>query len=106
MQKFRLDDMTRGWFVGKFAPTALNTDAAEVAVKSYRAGEYEASHHHKIATEITLILSGEVEMNQIKHSGGDILVIAPGESTDFRALTDVVTVVVKVPGASDDKYLD
>ena len=31
--------------------------------------------------------------------------IEPGEVTDFTALTDVVNVVVKLPGANDDKYL-
>ncbi len=29
----------------------------------------------------------------------------PGESTDFEALTDVKTVVVKIPGVNNDKYL-
>lgn len=28
----------------------------------------------------------------------------PGDVTDFQALTDVINVVVKIPGANDDKY--
>ena len=36
---------------------------------------------------------------------GDILLIEPNVSTDFKALTDVVTTVVKLPGTSNDKYL-
>lgn len=35
----------------------------------------------------------------------DILMIEPGVVTDFRAITDVITVVVKLPGANDDKYI-
>jgi len=101
---FRLDEMAKGWFVGAFAPTAFRTDAAEVAVKAYKAGDREDRHHHKVATELTLILSGEVRMNGTAYRTGDIVRIEPGESTDFEALTDVTTVVVKVPCVAGDKY--
>jgi len=96
--------MTRGWFVGDFSPTLLPTQAAEVAVKEYRAGDYEEWHFHKIATEITVVLSGTVEMNGIRYQAGDMLVIEPNEGTDFRAVTDATNVVVKLPGAPNDKY--
>ena len=55
MRTARLNDMTRGWFVGNFSPTLLATEAAEVAVKEYVPGDYEPAHYHKIATEITVI---------------------------------------------------
>jgi quercetin dioxygenase-like cupin family protein len=96
--------MTKGWFVGAFAPTALDTTAAEVAVKTYKAGDREDRHHHKVATELTLVLAGAVRMNGALYSAGDIVRIEPGESTDFEAVTDVTTVVVKVPCVAGDKY--
>ena len=34
-----------------------------------------------------------------------IIKILPGESTSFKCLEDAVTVVVKMPGANNDKYL-
>lgn len=105
MHKARLEDMVRGWFVGNFEPTLYKTGDVEVGVKHYKAGDAEEWHYHKIATEITVILEGEVEMNGVRHVSGDILTIPPGEGTDFRAITDVTTVVVKLPGASNDKYL-
>lgn len=94
----------KGWFVGNFEPTLYRTGDVEVAVKRYQAGDYEPEHHHRLATEITVIVSGEVEMNGVRYGGGDILMIEPFEATDFRALQDTVTAVVKVPGANDDKY--
>lgn len=106
MRTARLEAMTKGWFVGNFEPTALRTPTCEVAVKKYRQGDHERSHHHKIATEVTLILDGRARMNGIDHDPGSILVIAPGESTDFTALTDCTTVVVKTPSAISDKYED
>jgi len=105
MKVFDLKDMTKGWFIGNFDPSVLVTSAVEVAVKKYKAGEYEQTHHHKIATEITVIVDGEVEMNGVTYSSGSILVIEPNEATDFRAITDVTTTVVKCPGASNDKYI-
>ena len=101
----KLQDMFKGWFVGDFDPTLLRTDACEVAVKSYKAGDAEELHHHKVATEVTLILSGRVRMCGKEWGEGDIVVLAPGEATAFEALTDAVNVVVKTPGAKNDKYL-
>jgi quercetin dioxygenase-like cupin family protein len=105
MNHARIDDMTKGWFVGSFIPTAHQTQACEVAVKNYKAGDREEVHYHKIATEITLILSGSVRMVGKVWSTGDIIVLKPGEQTDFEALTDTISVVVKTPGAINDKYV-
>lgn len=104
MTAFRLDEMTKGWFVGDFAPSAFRTGAAEVAVKAYKAGDREDRHHHKVATELTLVVAGEVRMNGAAYRAGDIVRVEPGESTDFEAVTDATTVVVKVPCAAGDKY--
>ena len=45
-------------------------------------------------------------MNSKEHSSGEIIEISPGESTDFKAITDVKTLVVKIPSVKNDKYLD
>ncbi len=104
MQVYKLADMTKGWFFGAFSPTVMHSDAAEVAVKTYTAGTVEPRHLHKIATELTLILSGRARMNDTVLETGDIVRIAPGQDTDFEALTDVTTVVVKTPSVAGDKY--
>lgn len=100
----RLEEMVRGWIVGDFSPTMLATSDVEVAIQRYSAGDYEAAHHHRIATEITVIVGGEAEMFGRVFKDGDIIKIPPGSTTDFRAITDVTTVVVKHPGAKNDKY--
>ncbi|WP_199103035.1 cupin domain-containing protein [Aquitalea sp. ASV11] len=105
MNHSKLDDMFKGWFVGNFTPTAFKTDACEVAIKTYKAGEKEAAHYHKLATEITLIMSGTVSMAGRIWTAGDIIVLAPNEVTDFEAITDSVNVVVKTPGCLNDKYV-
>jgi quercetin dioxygenase-like cupin family protein len=105
MIKYHLEEMVKGWFVGDFEPTALRTTVAEVGVKRYQAGDREAWHYHKIATEVTVILEGEVEMNGVRHQAGDIIRLEPGEGTDFQAVTEVTTVVVKLPSVVGDKYV-
>lgn len=42
MKHDRLEKMVKGWFVGAFSPTAHSTEACEVAVKQYCAGEKKA----------------------------------------------------------------
>ena len=104
MKISKLNDMKKGWFVGGFTPAVLSTEDVEVAVKSYSKGEFEEKHFHKIATEITVVISGLVEMNGMSYKQGDIILIEPNEATDFKALEDSVCAVVKHPGARNDKY--
>ena len=106
MQTAKLSEMTKGWFIGNFTPTLHATEAVEVAVKEYPAGFAEPRHYHRVATEYTVIISGEAEVNGRRLGAGDIFVISPGERTAFRTLTPVITTVVKLPGASNDKYTD
>ncbi|MDR2906226.1 MAG: hypothetical protein LBU73_09760 [Helicobacteraceae bacterium] len=102
----KLSNMKGGWFIGNFSPSLLKTNDCEVAVKSYKKGDYEESHYHKIATEYTAIITGRVKMNGVEYNAGDIIVMEPNEATDFECMEDGTTnVVVKIPGANNDKYL-
>ncbi|QGY01239.1 cupin domain-containing protein [Methylobacterium mesophilicum SR1.6/6] len=104
MKHHRLDDMKGGWFLGDFAPCAARSSDAEVGVKRYAAGAREDKHFHKIATELTVIVSGTVRMFDQVWQAGDIITVEPGDATAFEALTDAVTVVVKTPSVPSDKY--
>ena len=105
MKVHHLSQMVKGWFVGSFTPNVIQTNAVEVAVKTYKAGDKEATHFHKLATEVTVIISGQVRMSGKDFGPGEIVTLMPWEPTDFEAVTDAVNVVVKLPGAADDKYL-
>jgi quercetin dioxygenase-like cupin family protein len=105
MKKHDLNNMIGGWFIGDFNPTLHKTKDFEVALKSYNKNDFEAEHFHKIATEYTVIIDGEVIMSGKHYKTGDIIIIKPNESTDFKALTDVKTLVVKVPSVKNDKFI-
>jgi len=100
-----LKDMIGGWFIGDFTPSVWTTSDFEVAVKEYKAGDKEPRHRHDIAIEFTVIVRGKVKMDAIQYGEGDIIRIDPGDSTDFEALEDTITVVVKKPSIKDDKYI-
>lgn len=104
MRLFKLDEMIKGWFVGNFSPSAFKSNAVEVAIKCYKKGEFEERHFHKIATELTVIIKGKVMMNGKTFKDGDIIVIEPNESTDFKVLEKSITAVVKVPSVKNDKF--
>lgn len=99
-----LSGMFKGWFIGPFQPSLLTTSNFECAVKRYQAGDRESSHMHRIATEFTVIIEGKVRMNGKTYERDTIIEIPPGEATDFEAINDVITMVVKVPAIPGDKY--
>jgi quercetin dioxygenase-like cupin family protein len=105
MNVYKLEDMKSGWFIGNFEPSIYKTNNCEVAVKNYKKGDREGKHYHKIATEYTLVVKGKVKMFDNVYVEGDIVVVEPGDITDFEALEDTANVVVKIPGANNDKYL-
>jgi hypothetical protein len=104
MKVLRLKDMKGGWFVGDFVPTCLKTSDCEVACKHYTKGDSEEAHVHRIATEVTVIVDGLVRMNGVIYKPGDIIVLEPGDITDFHAMEDTTNVVVKIPSVTGDKY--
>lgn len=105
MRKFNLESMCRGWFVGDFSPSVMNTKMCEVAVKRYKKGDTEEEHYHMECQEITVVLNGTVKMGGNIFRDGDIVVVDCGESTDFKALSDVTTVVYKDGSVKGDKFL-
>lgn len=105
MKVEKLSEMKGGWFVGNFEPSLIKTNDVEAAVKIYKKGDYEQSHFHKIATEITVIVCGRVKMDRKIFEQGDMIVIEPGDVTDFEALEETICAVIKYPGANNDKYM-
>ena len=105
MKIAKIDDMVKGWFVGNFQPTLFKTNDVEVALKRNNKDTSESAHHHKIATEITVVATGRVKMNGVEYCAGDIIVMEPNETTDFEVLEEnTQCIVVKIPGANNDKY--
>ncbi len=99
-----IENYWKGWFIGNFMPAFYRYGDCEIGIKKYKAGDEESAHYHKIATEITMIVSGSAMFNEDIFTDGTIVEISPGEINKFKAITDVTTLVVKFPSQVDDKY--
>lgn len=104
MEIRKQSDFTRGWIIGDFDPSIIKTKDFEVGVKEYRVGDTEASHIHKIAVEITVIISGKYIMNDTELNVGDVVRLASNEAADFKCLVGGSTLVIKMPSIKGDKY--
>lgn len=110
----KLYEMKGGWFVGNFEPVVIPSEHVEVAIKRYKAGAREAAHVHRVATELTLCVSGQFTMTPVYENGlrgepwlalpDDIFGLSPGDAVEFEAVTDCVCCVVKMPSVKGDKY--
>ena len=105
MKLYNLKNMIKGWFIGNFEPAIIKTELFEIAVKTYKCGDEEEEHYHKIAKEITIIMSGTVDFNNKQYFEDDIIIVAPNEKIKFKSITDSKTLVIKIPSCISDKYL-
>lgn len=105
MRFAKLDNMVRGWMVGKFTPNLYEKDY-EIGFKYYKLGDYEKAHKHELSEEVTVILFGEVEMNGDRYKEGDVVVQERGEYTDFRCVSERAITAIYRPDGSfpSDKY--
>lgn len=105
MEKFRLDNFTRGWLVGDFEPSIIKTEQFEFGVKKYKAGDEEDKHYHRVAKELSVAISGKFEMNGEILEEGDAVLLNPGEEAKFKCLESGYNAVIKVPSVKNDKFI-
>jgi hypothetical protein len=103
MKISKLEDMTGGWFVGDFAPTAYKTKDVEVSYKRHPRGEKWDTHYHEKITEVNLLVRGRMIMQGREMFAGDVFVVKPFEIADPKFLEDCEIVCVKHPGIANDK---
>ena len=48
LEKYNLNEMFKGWFIGNFEPSLFKTNDVEIGVKKYQQGDFENFHFHKI----------------------------------------------------------
>jgi hypothetical protein len=102
----KLEDFKLGWVVGDFNPALIHSKDVEMAIKHFRKGDVEPSHKQLIATEITIVVNGEIRLGDSKYGVDQIVIIPPGIYADFEALTDCSLVCIKYPSLPSDKVLE
>lgn len=106
MKSFDLEkDFTRGWLVGMFSNPILLTDKFEICIKKFKAGETESIHYHKLTTEVTIVISGVVEMCGKIFKANSVIVLEPEEASSFKCVEDAITVAFRNGSFPQDKYI-
>lgn len=105
MKKYRIEEFTKGWVLGDFEPTIYKTNQIEVGMKNFLPNETEPSHFQNIATEITIVVSGTIEINGFIYTDGDIILIEPGEVANFKSISSSKLVCIKYPSIPADKVV-
>jgi hypothetical protein len=105
MNIYKLSEFTNGWVIGDFFPSLSKNPNFELAVKNYSAGDLEPKHYQNIATEITIVIDGEILLGGVKFTTGDIIEIPPLEAAEFKSVTNSTLVCLKYPSIPNDKIL-
>lgn len=105
MEVIKFSQMEKGWFIGDFLPTAFKTKDFEVSYKIHPAGEIWDTHYHKVATEINLLIKGEMKICGKELTSGDIFIIYPMEISEPKFYTDCEIICVKTPSVKSDKFI-
>jgi hypothetical protein len=104
MKKTQLSDMWRGWFIGNFQPSVLETKDFEVGILTHKKDEIWPKHYHAIATEYNVLISGSMTIRNELISPGTIFVLEPNEIADPIFHEDCIIVCIKTPSIPGDKY--
>lgn len=104
MQTFKLEDFTRGWFIGDFTPSIFRTSNFEVGVLHHYKGEVWPAHYQKVATEFNVLLSGSLSINDKLILVGEIFTIEPLEVAVPIFHEDCQVLCIKVPSLPYDKF--
>jgi hypothetical protein len=104
MKRYNLSDSgNRGWFVGDFKGSVWKTKDFEICYQKNTRTQ-TASHIHKIAHEITLVISGRQICNGQMFEAGDICILEPGDISQIEYLEETEIVTIKVPSVPSDKH--
>jgi hypothetical protein len=93
----------RGWFIGDFDNAVHRTKDFEVTYQKNPRSQ-TASHVHKIAYEITLVISGRQICNGEMFGPGEICVLEPGDISQIEYLEETEVVTIKTPSVPNDKH--
>ena len=105
MKVYKIQDFKKGWVIGNFEPSVFKHASFEAGMKFFKEGETEGNHYQNIATEVTFVAEGIIEINGVMFSIGDVIVINPNEVSDFKSVTSSKLFCIKFPSIPSDKIV-
>ncbi|MBU89057.1 MAG: hypothetical protein CMA57_01480 [Euryarchaeota archaeon] len=104
MKQANIADFKAGWFVGDFQPSIFKNPFFEVAHHKHKKGCETFPHFHKVTNELNYIVSGELKVDGMLMSAGDMWIYEPNEVSDVEFLADSELIIVRWPSIPSDKY--
>lgn len=105
MEIHELNNMKDGWFVGDFEPSVFKNKDFEVCYKRHHKNEEWDKHYHEKSTEINLLISGSMKINNTLIKSGQIFVIKPFFIAKPTFLEDCELIIIKTPSEPGDKII-
>jgi quercetin dioxygenase-like cupin family protein len=105
MDVYNIKNFHNGWFIGNFDKSIFKNPFFEVAHHKLIKGYTGPLHYHKIAEEVTYIVSGRLIADGKELTPGDMFVYHPKEVSNVTFLEDTDLIVIKWPSVPTDKYL-
>jgi len=105
MDVYNIKQFTKGWLVGDFEPSLFKNPHVEVAHHFHEKGFVGEKHTHKIGTELTYIIRGNLIASGKRLASGDMFIYHPNEVACVEFLEDTDLLVVKWPSIPSDKYM-
>lgn len=100
---WNITDFIRGWIIGNFIPSIIETDAFELGILKHKKDEKWPFHYHSYMTEINLLLDGEMILNNKKIIKNELFIIDKNQIACPFFLTDVTVLCIKTPSVKNDK---
>jgi dTDP-glucose pyrophosphorylase/mannose-6-phosphate isomerase-like protein (cupin superfamily) len=100
---WKITDFTRGWFIGDFIPSIIKTTDFEVGLLTHKKDEKWAFHYHKYMTEINILVSGSMKLNEKIINTNNVFTIYQNEIACPNFLEDCKIICIKVPSVVNDK---
>lgn len=103
MEITHLNEFTKGWFIGNFTPSLVQTPFIEVGIVKHKQAEYWPVHKHIASDEVNVLLEGSMTLNKIPLYKNHIFKINKDENSSVEFLTDCSILVIRIPNFKGDK---
>ena len=100
---WNITNFTRGWLIGNFLPSIIKTTNFEVGLLTHKKDEKWAFHYHQYMTEINVLVSGSMKLNEKILQSNTIFTIYKNEIACPIFLEDCKILCIKVPSVVNDK---
>ena len=102
---YKIEDFTRGWFIGDFEPSILKNTGMELGFMKHKKGETIKFHYHEHCTEINLLVKGKMSNCGKNIEKGDIFVFDKYSPACPIFLEDSEIVCFKSKPSNNDKII-